>query len=214
MKPNKTTLVYNQIKEEIQNGSYSPNERLVETELAATFSTSRNTIRTALSLLEKENLIVIEPNKGAKVASFQAKDIHDLMDLRAVIEAYIVKSAVTSLEEKDIQQLEKIFQNMESGIHNENFQNHSQLNNEFHQIIYDHCENKRAVSLVEDLKNQIGKYNVRAILMPGRKESTLDEHKSILEAVKNRDEEAAAAAIIHHIDSVRESIIRYLEFEL
>ena len=85
------------MKKDINEGVYNPNEKLVEADLAARYQTSRNTIRNVLSLLEKDNLVTIEPHKGAKVVSLNLKDIINLLDLRAEVEGYIFKKVAPTI---------------------------------------------------------------------------------------------------------------------
>lgn len=209
MAESKTTLVFNQIKQDINKGVYSPNEKLVETELATRYGTSRNTIRNVLSLLEKDNLVSIEPHKGAKIVSLKLKDIVNLLELRAEVEGYIFKKVVPTILQDDIKEMEDIFSKMQSNIKNNQFSHHAELNNSFHEIIYSKCDNKLATDLVRSLKEQVAKYNFKTILIPGRQEATLIEHQNILEAVSKKDEVQASMKVKEHIYSVRDTLIKY-----
>ena len=51
----------------ITRGQLSPNERLIEAELAAGYGVNRAHIRTALAMLDQEGLVVRAPNRGARV---------------------------------------------------------------------------------------------------------------------------------------------------
>ena len=70
---NQTIDVYKSLKENIIKGIYSPSESLPELELSKQYGVSRNTIKKALLMLEKESLVMIEINKGAKVRSYSMK---------------------------------------------------------------------------------------------------------------------------------------------
>lgn len=208
----KVTIIYNKIKQDINEGTYSPNEKLIESDLAAEYETSRNTIRQVLALLEKENLVTIEPHKGAKVTSLKLKDLVNLIEVRAEVEAYIVKKVTPTLLDEDIEKLGKIFSCMQNNLGNNDFKNHSELNNAFHELIYSKCDNKVAVELVRDLKNQVAKYNFKTILLPGRQDATLIEHEEILKAIREGDAEAAAQKTKNHIYSVRNTLVTYNEY--
>jgi DNA-binding GntR family transcriptional regulator len=209
VRESKTTLIFNQMKKDINEGVYSPNEKLVEADLAARYQTSRNTIRNVLSLLEKDNLVTIEPHKGAKVVSLNLKEIINLLDLRAEVEGYIFKKVAPTILQEDILAMEKIYKSMEKNIHDKDFQDHSDLNNAFHEVIYSKCDNVAATNLVRDLKSQVSKYNFKTILIPGRQEATLTEHKNILEAIKSKNGELASQRVKEHIYSVRDTLTHY-----
>lgn len=209
MRASKTTAIFQQIKTDINSGVYSINEKLVEADLAAQYETSRNTIRSVLSLLEKDDLVIIEPHKGAKVISLTLKDIINFMDLRAEVEAYIFRIVTPSIEPTEIQTMEKIYASMEEKIDDIDFQEYSALNHAFHNVVYQKCDNTAATDLVKDLSSKSSKYYAKTILIPGRIEATLNEHKNILEAVKVKHEDLAAERIKEHIHGVRDTLIEH-----
>ncbi|MDN6640298.1 MAG: GntR family transcriptional regulator [Tetragenococcus sp.] len=209
MKESKSTTIYKHLKEAIQKGQYFPNEKLTEADLARKYETSRNTIRSVLSLLEKENLVTIEPHKGAKVATLVLDDIVNILDLRAEIEEYILKKTTPNLSKKDLNEMEAIYSKMKSNIEKDAYQDHPQLNTAFHEVIYSKCDNTIAVEVVRDLKNRLSNYNFKTILIPGRTEKTLQEHQAILDAVTKHDGDLAAQKAKEHIYSVRDTIISY-----
>ncbi len=209
MKETKTTTIYNQLKDAIQKGKYFPNEKLIETDLAEKYKTSRNTIRSVLSLLEKENLVTIEPHKGAKVTALVLNDIINILDLRAEIEGYIFKKVTPNLSKKDLNEMNNIYTKMRENLEEDSYQAHPQLNTAFHEVIYRKCDNTLAVDTVRDLKNRLSSYNFKTILIPGRTEETLQEHKAILDAVTKHDGELASKKVKEHIYSVRDTISNY-----
>ncbi|RPA56835.1 GntR family transcriptional regulator [Aerococcus agrisoli] len=209
MRASKTTAIFEQIKKDINNGSYSINEKLVEADLAAQYETSRNTIRSVLSLLEKDNLVTIEPHKGAKVVSLSLKDIINFMDLRAEVEAYIFRIVTPILTDEDVAKMTAIYQSMEATSEDIDYENYSKLNHEFHEVIYSNCDNTPATDLVRDLISKVSKYYSKTILMPGRFEATQAEHKNILAAVKAKDGLLAADRVRDHIHGVRETLIEH-----
>lgn len=200
---NLTMEVYESIKNKIHKGEYSPSESLREQDLANQYSVSRNTIKKALLLLEKEGLVTIEMNKGAKVRAYSLNEVLEYLELRACLEGFIVRRAVPVISEEQIAQLEETLKTMKRHLDSNELIQYSQFNLVFHQIIYDACPNRTAVELTTNLKKQMRKYNTKTILIPGRSSQSFAEHAAILEAVKNRDDELAEALILRHVNSVR-----------
>ena len=60
---------YRRLRNEIVNGDFHPNERLVEADLALRLDAGRTAIRAALVRLDQEGLVTREPNRGAGSAS-------------------------------------------------------------------------------------------------------------------------------------------------
>lgn len=206
---NQTTMVYEKLRERIEQGYYSPAESLPEIELAAEYSVSRNTIKKALLMLEKDSLVSIEPNKGAKVRNYSKAEILDFLELRAELEGFIVRIAVPRFTEDEVCKLESLLTDMKRRRENGDLLNYSALNQEFHALIYDVCPNKMATDLLTKLKSQMRKYNAKTILVPGRAAQSLKEHQMILDAIRNKDAAAAEECMRTHVNNVRHTFEEY-----
>ncbi len=200
-----TMQVYNSIKENIINGTYLPSESLKELDLAQQYKVSRNTIKKCLLMLEKKGLVVIEPNKGAKVRAYSLKEVLNFFELRAVLEGFIVKLAVPVLKASDIKQLEAIMKAMKSNFENHQLIEYSKCNQAFHTVIHNACPNELVVEMSQSLKNQMSKYNTKTILVPGRSDESLGEHQAILDAIKSKDANLAEENMKRHILNVRKT---------
>ena len=83
---------------------------------------------------------------------------------------------------------------------------HSAQNLVFHQIIYDACPNKTTVSLNDNIKEQIRKYNTKTILVPGRPQAAVVEHQKIVDAIKAKDAILTEKYMIEHVSNVRQTL--------
>ncbi|MDC7230593.1 MAG: GntR family transcriptional regulator [Sphaerochaetaceae bacterium] len=198
-----SAAVYESLKKKIEAGSLSPSENLREVELANQYKVSRNTIKKALLMLERDTLVTIEQNKGAKVRSYSLDEVLDFLELRSVLEGFIIRLACAVLSESDIENMKRILDTMRVLKEKQELVSYSQHNQKFHQVIYDACPNKTATNLLMNLKNQMKKYNTKTILIPKRSDQSFGEHEAIFEAVKNHNCQEAEALMITHIMNVR-----------
>lgn len=198
-----SAAVYESLKKKIEAGSLSPSENLREVELANQYKVSRNTIKKALLMLERDTLVTIEQNKGAKVRSYSLDEVLDFLELRSVLEGFIIRLACAVLRETDIENMKRILDTMRVLKEKQELVSYSQHNQKFHQVIYDACPNKTATNLLMNLKNQMKKYNTKTILIPKRSDQSFGEHEAIFEAVKNGDPQGAESLMITHIMNVR-----------
>src|SRR5690625_3161081 len=111
-----TEDVYTFLKNKIVTGEYKPSERLAESTLATNLKVSRNTVKNALLMLQKENLVEIEKHKGAFVKAFTLEEILNYLEIREVLEGIIIKSVVTEITDKSLEKLENIIEEMETKI--------------------------------------------------------------------------------------------------
>src|SRR4051794_15263108 len=100
-----TVRARDELREAILAGSLPPGARLRAEPLAEQLQTSRTPVREALILLAREGLVDIEPRRGAVVRPFDAADLADLYDVRALIEPYAARRAATRIAPPDVARL-------------------------------------------------------------------------------------------------------------
>ncbi len=88
-------LVTEKIRTAILDGTFQPNEKLNQWALAKRLNVSRIPTREALRTLEGEGLIRFYPHRGAVVAAMTQRELRDVYEIRAVLEA---KAAVGGMK--------------------------------------------------------------------------------------------------------------------
>ncbi|WP_235048620.1 GntR family transcriptional regulator [Geobacillus sp. WSUCF1] len=154
----------------------------------------------------------MEENKGATVKSFTVKEVSNYFEIREALEGLIIRSAVERLTEEDLRQMEEICEKMETYLDMGDFEEYSQLNKRFHDMIYRASDNQQAVEMVNLIKGQLLRYHLRTILIPGRKENSAKEHQQIYRALKERNAEEAENAVRRHIANIRKTIEEHFAF--
>lgn len=101
-----SVIAHERIRQAIVEGRYRPGQRLVEQRLADELNLSRTPVRQALHLLEAEGLVVSERNRGAMVRPLTEKDLFDMYELRARLEALAAERAAARCTEEDVQLLD------------------------------------------------------------------------------------------------------------
>lgn len=199
-------MTYEYIKKKIVDGIYKPSQRLTESQLAKEINVSRHTIKMALLKLERENLVKIEKNKGATINSFTLEEVINYLEIREVLEGLVARYAAKNISDSELEELEKLLEQMFKHLENNEYDLYSNLNKEFHNIIYNASKKVQAVELINMIKTQFIRFNFRTILIPGRNENSYNEHKQILKALKLHDEEKAQIAIKNHVNNIRLTI--------
>jgi DNA-binding GntR family transcriptional regulator len=195
------------LKEQIINGTFKPSQKLTEAYLAQICGVSRNTVKKALMMLERENLVEVEPNKGATIKSYTLEEIVNYLEIREALEGLVARRAAKNITVQELEKLQYIFEQMATKLKENRFDEYSMLNREFHDIIYAASKNSQAVQMINTIKTQLNRIHFRTILIPGRSEASYQEHKEILEAIKDRDEEEIERAIRNHVANVRLAIV-------
>ncbi|MFI7542152.1 GntR family transcriptional regulator [Actinoplanes sp. NPDC049599] len=96
------------LREEILSGAIASGARLGEAELAGRLRVSRTPIREALTRLAAEGLVELQPNRGARVASWSTDELREIFDLRLRLEPYAVRLAVPKLAAAELDELQEL----------------------------------------------------------------------------------------------------------
>lgn len=204
-------LVLETIREAIINGTLKPRERLMEIQLAEELGVSRTPIREALRKLELEGFIVMVPRKGAYVADITFKDIADVFEIRASLEALAAGLAAERITEEEIEYLERHLVEKADAIAKKDISRLVEVDTKFHEAIYRASRNERLFSIINNLREQIQRYRSLSLAYPGRMKHSLEEHRLIVEAIQARDIPGARQAAQEHIENAENSMIESIK---
>ena len=137
------------LRDEIVAGDLAFGERITIDALATRYQVSHMPVREALRELQGEGLIVIEPNRGARVRTIDARLIENLFEIRIALEVTMVQRAARRCEASDVAELEEIEANLERDIADGNHASVVARNRAFHQTINRMADNVDALPLVD-----------------------------------------------------------------
>jgi DNA-binding GntR family transcriptional regulator len=189
------------LREAIVRGSLMPNERLIEADLAAQYRVNRAHIRTALAMLDQQGLVVRERNRGARVRAISDAEALEIAETRLAIEVMVARQAAGRIDASSRKVLRSIETDMRAAVAAEDYGRFSQLNAALHREIQRIAANATAARILDTLKSQLVRLQYRVILLPGRPQSSLAEHRALVDAVCKGDGDAAEAAMRRHLES-------------
>ena len=117
------------LRDAILAGDYLPGERIRQDELAERHGASRLPVREALRMLEAEGLVRLVANTGAWVSEISAEECQEMYQMRERLEPLLLRMNVPSLDDADIERLQKLADAMELSDDVEDF---LRLDREFH----------------------------------------------------------------------------------
>lgn len=199
-------LAYEQIKQKIMNGEFHPSQRLVESHLTEVLEVGRHNVRVALERLQSDGLVKIEPNRGATVASVTLEEALDTLAARKVLEVEAARLAAINATDEHIDELHGLVEALGAALEAGDFDTYSQTNKQLHATIYRAAGNQSIPWLIDLLRSKIARLQLRTVLIPGRSADSLQEHTNIYLAIKQRDPDAAEAAIGAHMDNLQATI--------
>lgn len=192
-------IVFQTLRNAIITGEFQPGERLMETQLAEKLGVSRTPIREAIRKLELEGLVIMVPRKGAQVAQFTEKDIQDVLEVRAALEALAAKLACKRMDDRSFLKLQLAIAEYSYAAKNKDLETMIEKDVEFHDIICNATQNDKLIQMFNNLKEQVNRYRITYIKNAEDSETVVAEHTAILQALQNRDEETASSLASKHI---------------
>lgn len=211
--PRKASLsdeVVARLRTAILNGRLKPGERLSENILARTMSVSRGPIREALSILEREGLIIVERNRGTFVARLSREDLEEVYSLRRLMEPLAVQFAIQRAEPPHLDAMQAVVDQMaEATRRGISGQESAELDLAFHTLIYEASKHKRLLEFWRDLQPQIHILLLaRTVANPDfRHMGAVEEHQKILDAIREENEELGLKITIAHVHSSYQRVV-------
>jgi DNA-binding GntR family transcriptional regulator len=197
-----------QLRHAIVTGELQPNQRLIESELARSMGVSRTIVRVALARLEREGLVEHERHRGARVRLVDQGEAVEILEARAVLEGLAVRRAAERATAADIDELRAILQEMRKLREADDLLGVSEENARLHGKLLEIGGHTTANRLIATLKSQMVRFQYRTILLPGRSERSLQEHAAIVDAIADRNADAAEVAMRTHLSQVAEALRR------
>ena len=199
----KSEIVYHALKEDIANGRYLPNERIIASRVAKRFGFSEIPVREALKQLESEGVVQSKPHVGAAVTGFEIEDYEKLLQVRSTLEGLATRLAAERLTGDDFGQLEKLLLKMEKVILEKKYEKIPPLDRDFHRIICEASGNEYLCKTIFDLWDLSLRNPGIFAFVPERARKSLPEHKRILNALKKRDGLLAEKLVLKQKENTR-----------
>ncbi|MCL6625224.1 MAG: GntR family transcriptional regulator [Alicyclobacillus shizuokensis] len=197
---------YQRLRKAIVDGTLMPNQHLVEMDLVKSMNASRATVRTVLARLEQEGLVERERYRGARVRMVTHAEAVEILEVRAALEALIARYAAMHATDADVAALQEILEDMRRCQERNDLISYSENNARLHRKLVAMAGHHTAERLLDTLNSQSVRYQYRTIMAQGRPESSLREHREIVDAVAARNPDAAEAAMKIHLAHVCETL--------
>ena len=187
---------YHLILEAIDNGLFKPGDRLVESDLAERFGVSRTPIREALQRLETQSLLARD-GRSLIVSTLDHNQMTELYAVRTELEGLAARLAARHATIEEVRVLGDLVVSDRDLLGDPSAL--SWANRRFHKLIHLASHNRYLVQQLDLVHRSMALMATTSLAVEGRSETALDEHQAIVDAIAQRDEERAFAALRDHI---------------
>ncbi len=202
--------------ESIVSGSVPSGAKISEPELAKRLQVSRGPLREAIMRVEGLGLIERIPHIGARVTTLTLTKLVELYAVREALEGMAARLAARHIRPKELQALKTVL-----AAHSEHIEQvegasyfHQQGDFDFHYQIIKASRNQQLTTLLcDELYHLLRMYRFQSPRSHSRPTEALQEHKFILQAIEQGDEELAELLMRRHISRSRELIEQQIRLD-
>lgn len=200
-------VVFESLRKAIVEGSLKPGQRLMEVQLAEQLGVSRTPVREAIRKLELEGFVIMLPRKGAYVADMSVKDIVDVLEVRAALEGLAANLAAERMEEKEIEELKKVSEDLNEAMKERNLDEILKKDVEFHQCIFESAGNKKLTQMINSLWEQVYRFRAGYMSDQSAMSGIREEHEQLINAIIRGEGEEASKCAKEHIERAEQYMI-------
>jgi DNA-binding GntR family transcriptional regulator len=202
-KPSLAVVVAEKIRDAIVSGELGLGEAVSEDKLAVTLGVSRTPVREALTSLQLQGLINIQPQRGSFVFQPTESDVTELCEFRVMTETRAMWLAHSRGREQTLRQLEEAANVMEAAVAAGNDQASAQADASFHDAFFVNCGNQFLVQAYGLISGRISAIRVLLLHPMAIRSRSIEEHMEIVEAFGASNLIRAEAVLGSHIMKMR-----------
>ena len=202
--PTRAAWVDQLLRRAILTGELAPGEKLLGEKLAEQWGVSPTPLRESFQRLAGEGLVVIEPQRGARVAPIDAATALHVYELRLLLDPAALRSSMRAAagDAGYADEVGRALRRLE-GRHRAMVDFHD-AHRAFHLALVSRCSNPLLLQQVGHLRDQSQRYQVWSAGARGGDAG--QEHRDLAAAAAAGDVRAAVAVLTAHLRASRDAI--------
>jgi DNA-binding GntR family transcriptional regulator len=204
-------LVRHEIERLIGCGALVGGARINESALALRLGISRGPIREACRELANTGLLQAELNRGFFVHEVNTKQALDIYDLRASLFGMAGRLAARVIDARQLSALAAQVEAMTQAMAAQDLATYYPLNVAFHQSLIEAADNYKLAQLWPLLEAELHLFRRRGLVQGGSMETSNEEHRALLEALRAGDDALAGRLAERHILAGKGRFLRSLD---
>jgi DNA-binding GntR family transcriptional regulator len=185
--------VAERLRDAILHGQLAPEEPLREATLSELMGVSRGPIREALTILEREGLVVTTPTGRTYVARLSHEELDDVFSLRKALERLAVEYACVRATPEDLERVQAVVDDMANAAEQDlSAKRMAELDMRFHEAVYQAAHHQRLLDFWNTLRPQMYVFLLsRNAARDDYREQAVQGHQEILDAINAGDKDLA-----------------------
>ena len=191
------TIVHDMLRQEILRGRIPAGETS-QAALARDLDVGRTPLREAIRMLQREGLVISEPNRRLRIAELSATDMEELYVMRVALEGVAIRITVPTLGSEGIAELEGLMAQMDHYMRGEDHTGFRGPHHAFHARLVAGA-GERVTSMIAQLFDHAERYRVNfGATRPEIWDQRRAEHRAIVDACAAVDAQLAVQKLVEH----------------
>ena len=206
--------VYEILKNMIIERQLLPGEKIPQEKLAQDLGISRTPLVSALKFLEHEKLVESKPRRGYFVRLFSKQEMVSIFELREVLEGLAARRAAANITKQEIETLNDFFRAFIKSADITDFKAYAREDRRFHNFISEIGGKEFLKSILQTCNIITASYQYlspEGLVRPPNE--TIQEHLAVIEAIGDRDPDAAEALMRRHLKKTIAHLRQDIEME-
>jgi DNA-binding GntR family transcriptional regulator len=202
---NATQRIVDAITNAIADRRLMPGTKLSEQKIGDIFAVSRTVVRQAFNQLSRDCLLVLEPARGAFVATPTAEEARDVFEVRAILETAVARQLCAVITDAQVRELRGHLELERAAVENAEVPGRTRLLGDFHLVLAQMLGNQVLVRMLGEL---LARSSLAALMRQSSQsaQESHDEHVAIVDAFERRDVKAAVRLVSKHLANVQHNL--------
>lgn len=187
------------LRELIVQDGLKPGEKVPEKDLCEAFGVSRTPLREALKVLASEGFVILEANRGARVARVTRKELEDSFALIAVLEELAGELACRNIDDETVTRIEERHAEMLRAYAARDRSRYFQANQDIHQALIRASANDLLTAHHKLLDARVQRARFLVNLSEERWAQAIEEHGAMMDRLRQRDGDGLGQLMKRHM---------------
>jgi DNA-binding GntR family transcriptional regulator len=210
--PTFVAIVTEKVRQAIVNGEFKLGEHISEDRVATALNVSRTPVREALTALQIQGLVNIQPQRGTFVFVPDAEEVAALCEFRMIVECRAMALSLARNKERMLERLRECSTAMAAAAERGDALESSHGDSAFHNALFEFCGNKYLAQAYALLSPQIDSLrNHLSRTVSRNRPGAVAEHAELIDALSASDLSRAETLLSMHIFKMRGHYAEALE---
>lgn len=207
-----TERTYAALKRMILDNELLPGEFVLQEELGERLGVSRTPVREALIRLAGEGLIEVRPRHGMRVLPVSISAMREIYEVLTALEARAARNvAARGADEAVLAELDEAVREMDRALEADDLAAWARADDRFHNGLVTACGNRRLIEMVSMVVDQAHRVRKLTLRLRPKPVSSNEAHRAVLDAIRQRQPQAAHDVHERHRDESGQMLIALLE---